>query len=77
MLVERTADGVVTVRYQDAEDVEGVAWVRVSPERAGEGVLLELNRPNGGRCLTTHLTDYDVLAVQAALGLSNVPPPPT
>ena len=71
--MERTDDGVVTVRYQDAEDTEGTAWVKVSPEKGGDGVCLDLGRPGGGQ--TLHLTDFDVLAVQAALAVVNVPSP--
>jgi hypothetical protein len=75
MRVVRTDNGVVIVRYQDADCLDLEAVVRVTPERGGERVRVEMRRASGGDTIM-HLSAFDALALTAALTAAEVPAPP-
>lgn len=74
MEVQHTNGGVVVLTYQDDRNIDGSASVRVVQNEDGEGVHVTLDGAGGRRELD--LSYFGALALQAALGLSQVPPPP-
>ena len=71
----QTKGGVVTVKYRDETNVDETASVRVSMERGGAGVRVDLHRA-GQNDMTLHLSAYDAMALTVALEAAEVSAPP-
>jgi hypothetical protein len=76
MLMQRTQDGSVVVKYLDSEEPDAAARVTVRPLSLGEGYKVEVRRAYRPEVLYFHLSEFDSLALQAALAMVNVPPAP-
>jgi len=75
MIVNRK-NGAVTVRYQDEDYMDGTATVKVANLPFGEVKEVRIKRV-GREEMVLLLSDYDALALAAALVVSEVPPPPS